>query len=278
MPEPSHPFTRTTLLGFGAFGRLAAKHLAPHTDLAVIDPRLQSDEALAAEVRALGARPGSIEADLPHADAVILAVPVQRIEEACGVIGPHLRDAAGSSATRPPLVVDVASVKMKPAEWMSAALPEHAQILATHPCFGPETARELGTIAGQPIAVCPVRIDDETLGFVRTFLAHTLELAVIEVTPSEHDEQMALVQVITHLIGHAAHHMRLPELPTATLAYRYLLQMQHNTERDAPQLFEAIQHLNPHAPAARARFREAIEAVLAKAEPGAGRTREHGRA
>ena len=88
MPEPSHPLTRTVLLGFGAFGRLAATHLSPHTDLAVIDPRLEADEALAAEVRASGARPGTIEADLPHADAVILAVPVQRIEEACGVIGP----------------------------------------------------------------------------------------------------------------------------------------------------------------------------------------------
>ncbi|MFT5424191.1 MAG: prephenate dehydrogenase [Phycisphaerales bacterium] len=253
-----HPFPRTALLGFGAFGRLAATHLAGHTDLAVIDPT-----ASEADVRASGARPGTIEADVPQADLVILAVPVQAIETACRAIASHLR----TSSDRPPLVVDVASVKMKPAEWMSALLPERCQILATHPCFGPETARELGTIASQPIACCPVRIDDETLAAVRTFLTTTLGLSVIDLTPDEHDEQMALVQVITHLIGHAAHHMSLPELPTATLAYRYLLQMQHNTERDAPRLFEAIQHLNPHAAKARERFRQAIDAVLAKAEP-----------
>lgn len=260
-----HPFPRTVLLGFGAFGRLAAEHLAPHTDLVVIDPRLdagpQHDPAVAADIRNLGARPGTIEADVPGASVVILAVPVQAIESACRTISPHL-----AKNDHPTLVVDVASVKMKPAEWMSSLLPRQCQILATHPCFGPETARELGTIADQPIACCRVRVDDATLDTARTFLAQTLGLAVIDLTPTEHDEQMALVQVITHLIGHAAHHMNLPELPTATLAYRYLLQMQHNTERDAPQLFEAIQHLNPHAPVARARFKEAIDAVLQMAD------------
>lgn len=265
-----HPFPRTVLLGFGAFGRLAAEHLAPHTDLVVIDPRLdtgpQHDPAVAADIRGLGARPGTIEADVPGASVVILAVPVQAIENACRAIAPHLADRASSPDQHPTLVVDVASVKMKPAEWMSSLLPRHCQILATHPCFGPETARELGTIAGQPIACCQVRVDDATLDTARTFLSQTLGLAVIDLTPSEHDEQMSLVQVITHLIGHAAHHMNLPELPTATLAYRYLLQMQHNTERDAPQLFEAIQHLNPHAAVARARFKDAIDAVLQKAD------------
>ncbi|MFG0306197.1 MAG: prephenate dehydrogenase/arogenate dehydrogenase family protein [Phycisphaerales bacterium JB040] len=252
----THPFTRTLLLGRGAFGRLAETHLGPHTELVALD---RSDFATELDYA------GALAREVPRADAVILAVPVRAIPDACRAVGPHVR------TDRPTLIADVASVKVQPARWMEELLPDHATVLATHPCFGPETAAELGTIEGQPVAFCPVRASDapqrRLIASARAFLADTLRLDVIDLTPDEHDRQMAHVQVLTHLVGHACHEMRLPELPTATLAYRYLLRMQHNTERDAPALFEAIQHLNPHAAEARARFRAAIDAVLSKAEP-----------
>lgn len=240
------------LFGFGAFGRLAARHLAPHGRLLVHDPRADPGE-----IRALGAEP----ADLPGAAAcptVVLATPVQAIEGVCRAIAPHVAEGA--------LVADVASVKALPVRWMLEHLPGHARVVGTHPLFGPQTAAEHAGVAGEPIALCPARADAETVERVRAFLSGPLGLRVVELTPDEHDRQMARVQVITHLIGHAAREMDLPELETGTLAYRRLLQMKTNTEADSETLFEAIQRLNPHAAGVRAEFLEALVRVARRAE------------
>ena len=56
---------------------------------------------------------------------------------------------------------------------------------------------------------------------------------------------MAFIQVITHLVGHAANEMDLPDLPLATLAYTRLLQLKRNTHGDSEEMFRAIQNANP---------------------------------
>lgn len=234
---------RIGLVGFGAFGRLAGRHIAPHYELRVHDPAVS-----AAEVKAIGATPAPLDA-AAGCDVCILAVPVQAIESVCAQIAPKIGPRT--------LVADVASIKTGPAEAMRRLLPPDNDILGTHPLFGPQTVAEVG-LGGQSIALCPVRIGGERLATVREFLTGTLGLSVIETTPEEHDRQMALVQVVTHLIGHAASEMDLPELPLATLAYKRLLQMKHNIERDSEELFEAIQTLNPYAADVRRRFVEAV--------------------
>ncbi|RMH13110.1 MAG: prephenate dehydrogenase [Planctomycetota bacterium] len=234
------------LLGFGAFGRLAAEHLAPLFEVRVCDPAAQETD-----IRTLGARPASI-AEIGSSDVCILAVPVQAIETASAELAPVLRPGT--------LVADVASIKLGPIEAMRRVLPTHVELLGTHPLFGPQTVAEVG-LKGQSIALCPVRLGSERLALVHELLVGSLGLNIVECTPEEHDRQMAIVQVITHLIGHAAREMDLPDLPLATLAYKRLMQMKRNTEADSPQLFEAIQTLNPFAAEARCRFFEAVRAI-----------------
>ncbi|MEL7474349.1 MAG: hypothetical protein AAGK04_13605 [Planctomycetota bacterium] len=100
----------------------------------------------------------------------------------------------------------------------------------------------------------------------RRFLERRLGLHAIEVGADEHDRQMAMVQVVTHLIGRTASAMELPDLPLATLAYTRLLQLKRNTESDSQELFDTIQHWNPHAESARRALREAIADVVARTE------------
>lgn len=240
------PLTAVALVGLGAFGRLAAGVLRDHAEVVVHDPNTPDDA-----VRDLGVRPVTIE-EAAKAEAVILCVPVQAIPIVGVTIAPHLREGA--------LVCDVCSVKLRPVEWMLNTLPPHAQVLGTHPLFGPQTAMELGGVAGEPIVLCPARVTEPMMARVRAFL-NDLGLPVLEMTADEHDQQMAFVQGLTHLIGRAACEMRLPELPAATLAYRRLLQLKRNTECDAPELFEAIQKLNPYARNARHAFVKAIAEV-----------------
>ncbi|MEO0716533.1 MAG: hypothetical protein AAFY58_06035, partial [Planctomycetota bacterium] len=111
----------------------------------------------------------------------------------------------------------------------------------------------------------PVRVGDETLTRVRNLLGDEHEgglgLRLIDRTPDEHDREMALVQVLTHWIGHAGREMGWPELETATVAYTRLMQLTHNVEHDSEALFETIQRFNPHAAEARERFIAALDAV-----------------
>ncbi|GJM19542.1 MAG: hypothetical protein DHS20C14_17550 [Phycisphaeraceae bacterium] len=243
------------LLGFGAFGRLAATHFTPHAAVTVHDPNVSETDILST-----GAQSGSLKISA-SCDAVVLAVPVQALPAALDAIAPHVRPGT--------IVADVASVKTLPVQWMLERLPAHTHVVGTHPLFGPQTAREHGAIAGEPIALCRARIDDDTFARVREFVEGTLGLAPVELTPDEHDKQMAMVQVLTHLVGHAANSMDLPELPTATVAYRRLLQMKRNTQGDSEELFEAIQRLNPHAAAARDAFLTHMTDVARRAQgPG----------
>lgn len=243
--------TTLGLFGFGAFGRLASEHLVHLADVLVHDPN-----ADAGAVRALGATP----ARLPEAaacDAVLLAVPVQTLGEVLGAISPHVREGA--------LVADVCSVKTEPIRLMLETLPAHAQVLGTHPLFGPQTASEQGTIVGQTVALCPARMDPAWLARVRELLG-SLGLEIVETDPDEHDRQMAWVQVLTHLVGHAAGEMDLPELPLATVAYTRLMQLRRNVSGDTEELFAAIQTHNPHAAAMRQRFFEAMKGVIERAD------------
>ncbi len=240
------------LIGFGAFGRLAAASIAPHARTLVHDPH--ADES---SIRSTGASPAEL-AVVAACDAVVLAVPVQALPAALDEIAPHVRAGA--------IVADVASVKTLPVGWMIERVPEHAHVVGTHPLFGPQTAKEHGSIANEPIALCRARIDADAFARVRSFAADALGLNVIELSPDEHDRQMALVQVITHLVGHAANAMDLPDLPTATVAYQRLLQMKRNTRGDSEELFEAIQRLNPHAAGARDAFLRHMTEVARRAE------------
>lgn len=242
------PITTVALIGLGAFGRLAAETLRHHTEVLVHDPN--TDDAA---VRGLGVNPVTIE-DAAHAEAVILCVPVQVIPVVCVTIAPLMREHS--------LVCDVGSVKLRPIEWMLSTLPKHTQVLGMHPLFGPQTAKELGKLDGEPIVLCRARVDDDVYARVRAFLDDKLRLKILEMTADEHDQQMAFVQGLTHLIGRAACEMRLPDLPASTLAYRRLLQLKHNTECDAPELFEAIQKLNPYAKNARQAFVNALTGVV----------------
>ena len=244
-------FERVGVIGLGQFGRLLAESLAPHVDVVVHDARADGD-APAGTTRV------GIE-DAGRSDVVVPAVNLQHLPEVFDAVAPTLGDGA--------LVADVTSVKVEPIRLMRERLPERVGLLGTHPLFGPQSVAEQG-LSGQRLAVCRVRIDDERFAAVERVLAGTLGLELIDTTPDEHDRQMALVQALTHLVGHAAAELDLADLELGTLAYRRLRQLARNIGGDSEELFEAIQGANPYAAEVRARFVEAVERVRRRAGDG----------
>jgi prephenate dehydrogenase len=255
MPEDGKITASTTLglIGFGAFGQLIAHHIRPWFRVCAYDP--------APGLQPAAERHGVVLTSLEAAarcPVVVLALPVGRMEDIVAAMAPHIRPGT--------LVLDVGSVKLVPADIMRRGLPEHAEIAATHPLFGPQSARN--GIAGMKIAVCPIR--GRRCFRLAAFLRRQLGLSVILTTPDDHDREAAMVQGLTHLIAKVL--VQMEPLPTrmTTRSFELIAAAVGMVRHDAPEVFEAIERANPYAPEVRRRFfalASTLDAELADLSP-----------
>ena len=235
---------RVGLIGFGQFGQLAAQVLTAHFDVQVADPA----PTTAATARDIGVRAGSL-ADVASREIVIFAVPVVSMEAVFRSAAQYLQPGA--------LVIDVGSVKMLPARWMTEILPAHVDLVATHPLFGPQSART--GLDGLRLVVCPIRGDrhDKVVAF-----GQSLGLTVTVTTPEEHDREMAYVQALTHLIGRSLVNLGIPDEQLKTASYQHLLELCALIGADTFELFTAIQTQNPFAAEVVEKFVEEAQSLL----------------
>jgi prephenate dehydrogenase len=239
--------TALGIIGFGAFGQLIASYTRPYFQLYAYDPA----PGLQPVADRHGVTLTSLEL-VANCPVVVLATPVGRLQEAVAAISPHVRPGS--------LVLDVGSVKAGPAEIMKCGLPTHAGIVATHPLFGPQSARD--SIAGLKVAVCPIR--GRHWARVAAFLRGCLRLDVILTTPEDHDRETAAVQGLTHLIAKVLVQMEpLPRRMT-TRSFDLLMEAVDMVRQDAPEVFEAIARANPYASTVRGRFLEIASALNAR--------------
>ena len=228
---------RLGLFGLGAFGRLIVKHLSPYFDIWAYD--------VSPHARAFAKRHNVTLASLEEVAScrlVVLATPIRTLKDLAERIAPHVHPHA--------LVIDVGSVKMKPAKWLVDALPSTTYILCTHPLFGPQSARK--GIHDLEIVVCPVRI--RQLRPILTFFEKTLDLKVSVATPEQHDRALAAVQGLTHLIAKVLTGLEpLPKVHT-TRSYDLMMQGVGLVSGDSDELFLSIERDNPFAAEVRKRF------------------------
>ncbi|CAA2104265.1 hypothetical protein MBUL_02620 [Methylobacterium bullatum] len=191
--------------------------------------------------RKAGVRIGTL-AEAAACPIVVLATPVSKLAEVVSGIGSHLRPGA--------LVLDVGSVKMVAARIMAEGLPDHVEIVATHPLFDPQSARS--GVKGLKIAVCPIRGRGGRRA--AAFLRKHLGLDVILTDPEAHDRAAASVQGLTHLIAKVF--VEMEPLPTrmTTKSFDLLMQAVGMVRHDAPEVFDAIERANPYAEDVRRRF------------------------
>lgn len=238
MPLPAFPATapRMGLIGLGAFGAFCRPHLER------LGPVLGHDPA----------QPGSASlAEAARQPVVILAVPVARLAEVARAIAPHLRPGA--------LVVEVCSIKTRPLALLREALPEHVELLGTHPLFGPQSGRD--GIEGLRLVACPG-------GGARARLAlrmlRRLGLQLVTMTPEEHDRQMAWVQGLTHLVARLVSGLEMPDLPHTTPSFELLMRATGQVSQDSEALFRTITEDNPYVAEVKAQLLARAEALLAQ--------------
>jgi prephenate dehydrogenase len=232
------------IIGFGRFGKLTAGYLAEDFEVFVFN---RTDKS--AGIKKCGARPASLK-KVCWQKIVILCVPISTLREVLVEIGPLLK--------KDTLVVDVCSVKIYPARWMQALLPETVSILATHPIFGPDSAAD--SLKGHKIFLSPVRIEKKQYQKIKIYLA-SKELVLIESTPEDHDEQTAVSLALTHYIGRTLSEFGAAPLDIDSEGYKRLLHILEVVEHDTWQLFYDMHHYNPYALEKRAAFIQALQKI-----------------
>lgn len=161
------------------------------------------------------------------------------------------------------LVADTCSVKTLPVRWMREILRPETKILATHPMFGPESAK-FG-LQGLPVVLHGERLPDTELEFWKSYFRRRT-LTVITLTPEEHDREAAKTQALTHMVGRTLSRMGVQDSPIGTLWYRKLVSICRQVDKDSPELFSDMQHLNPFAAAVRKQFADVWLATSAELE------------
>lgn len=207
-----------------------------------------------------GVRRVSLE-ELFEADIVWLCPAISALGEVLDEIAPLVRPGQ--------VIADTCSVKIVPSGQMLAKLPTTAVLLATHPMFGPDSAK--AGLAGLPIVLHDLRSGAEALSFwSETFTS--LGMNVLLMTPEEHDRAAAYTQGVTHFLGRVLDDMGLKSHPIATRGYQRLLDLVQQTCNDPFQLFLDMQHFNPHTPAMRADLKASLERISARLDtPEGGR-------
>lgn len=225
------------IIGVGAFGRFMTQHLASSFDVVVCDPYVDTTEL----VRAVSVKTGDLS-QIAACNIIVIAVPVQKFESVLRELAPRLQ--SGS------LVLDVASVKIKPSDLMQEILPSHVDIVGTHPLFGPQSGKN--GIEGLNIVVTNIR--GKRSACVVDFLEKKLKLKVHQATPEEHDKELAYVQGLTHLLAKVVVAMDLPKFRFTTKTYDYMDQMVEMIRYDSEDLFRAIERENPFSSEAKKAF------------------------
>lgn len=215
------------LIGYGRFGRIAARYCAREAGVYVYDPH----------VRVRGGK-GIRSATLAEAASqhvVVLAVPISEIR---GVL-------RSIRTLVPPggLVIDVCSVKVIPLEWMKQILPPSVSIVGMHPLFGPDS--DTGTLRGQRVVVSPSRNGARWMGRIRA-LARSHGIRLHEMTPRAHDRLMAETLLLTQYVGRLLQGAGIPERAWSTASYGQLRIIVRTALRDSEQLFIDMWRFNPY--------------------------------
>lgn len=229
------------IIGLGSFGKLIADIMPAKSTI------LAYDLANSSHKRAVMSRLAEVAAT----DIVFLAVPLKAYPK----ILPALRDILPEST----LLVDICSVKIKPAQLLKKHLPNHKNLLLTHPLFGPQTAKPGQTKGHELIVTESSGTKAETL---IQYFKDNLGLVISRSTNELHDKAMAQVHAVTFFVAKA---LSLAEIgknvPYITPSFKMVLDLIKLENRHSDGLFETIQLGNPYASHARQALLDSLEKV-----------------
>ncbi len=221
-----------TILGSGNFGNLIAKLCPRDVNVNLLSLRGLSDNGLADVLK--------------QTDILFLAIPFSAYTASLNRIKPSFKAET--------LLVDVCSVKLKPLEAIKKILPEHKNLLITHPLFGPQSSKNGTETKGLDLIIC--HNSGGLAAQVLAFCKNELQLNIIEMSPAEHDERMAITQGLTFFISEVLGNFKLSEQILKTPSFEKLLAISGLAKVESTSLLNLIQNDNPFTKDIRSKFIE----------------------
>lgn len=214
-------------VGFGSFGRFAASILPQSDDLEIRaydrDPKPMMNVKLE-----------SLEAVI-DSDIVVLTIPLEAYPEVLPLIAKRVKPET--------LLIDICSVKTKPEALLTKHLPDHKNVLLTHPLFGPQSASDSTT--GHKLII--TKSEGELATVVLDYAENQLGLTIHQMTAEEHDRLMAQVHVLTFFVARGLSSLDLAASPFVTPSYRMITDLVAFDRSHSDELFRTIQQGNPYA-------------------------------
>lgn len=223
--------TTIAVIGFGRFGKLLLKILLKYSRAKII---LIENKKISISHKNILV--GSIN-EVKNADVIIPCVPISSFESVIKQISPLIKKGA--------IIMDVCSVKMFPVDVMKAYLPNSAQIIASHPMFGPDSYRIKKLLDGLKLVIWNISAKEDNYQQVKKFFSD-LGLKIIELSPKDHDKFSALSLGYSYLIGKINQRMGILKTPIDTYDFQLLLDHASIIKSDTEQLFFDIQTKNTY--------------------------------
>jgi prephenate dehydrogenase len=224
------------IIGFGRFGRFAAKILKNDFEVYVCD-RKKVPRQKEVEVASFG--------EVARKAVLLLCVPISEIEPVCRKLRPLLKKGQ--------LVLDTCSVKERPLQIMAQLLPRSVEILGTHPLFGPDSAK--AGIGGLRIVLCQRRC--KKIKKVKEYLEQ-IGLEVILTTAQRHDREMANSQALFHFLARGIAKIQIKLGTLSTPGPSRLFNEFKDVQNDSLQLFQDLHKMNRFAQGVRKKLIESL--------------------
>lgn len=175
------PFKVLIVGGAGGMGRWCARLFKSiGFDVSISSRRDASSVARSLGVRL--SRPDEADAF----DIIVLSVPIDAVEKVASELAPRMKPGS--------LLMDLSSLKKKPVESMLRHAPPGVEVIGAHPLFGPESDGR-----GRTMVLVPTERSERWLSIIRD-LFKDAGFNVLEATAEQHDENMAVVQGLTHFM------------------------------------------------------------------------------
>lgn len=218
------------IIGLGDFGSFTATALAPHAKIRCFD---------AAPKKTAASQYRSSLKEVIQSQFVILAVPFSALKFTLLSIRPHLH----SSTT----LIDVCSVKVQSEKVITAVLPQHKNVVFTHPLFGPQSAAK--QLAGHTIVF--TNPNTAAAKSVMQFCRSTLGLNIIAMSATEHDKAMAEIHALTFFLARGLNKAGVTQGAFQTPSFQMLLDLVELDNAQSEELFRTVELANPYAANAR---------------------------
>ncbi|HKC05067.1 MAG TPA: prephenate dehydrogenase/arogenate dehydrogenase family protein [Patescibacteria group bacterium] len=227
------------IIGFGRFGKLVSKIISeqlPEFDLMVFSRQQRPPKNS-------GVLSFASKTAISKCDVIIPCVSISAFKQVVKELKNDIKPGC--------LFIDVCSVKIFPITVMKEFLPKNVNIVASHPLFGPDSAKN--GIKGLKIVLWNVRSKPKIFSKTKKILKK-LGFKIIEMSPQEHDKLIAFSQVFTHLVCRMAERMDIKSGVIDTASFQQFLTLKQILINDNFELFLDMNKFNPFAVRMRKKF------------------------